>query len=46
MDQIFSDMPVINGGEISAHIFVGYNYRITDVYKFKDNNGVEFLGAL
>ena len=46
MDQNFSDTPAINVGEASAHIFVGYNLKIIDVYKSKDNNGVEFLGAL
>ena len=35
----------MDGGETSAHIFVGQDSKITDVYKSKDNNGVEFLGA-
>ena len=45
IDQIFSDTPDIDGGETSAHIFVGYDSKITDVYKVKDNSGKEFLGA-
>ena len=36
----------MDGGEISAHIFVGQDSKITDVYKVKDNNGKEFLGAM
>ena len=32
-DQIFSDTPAIYGGKASAHIFVGYDLKITDVYK-------------
>ena len=35
----------MDGGETSAHIFVGYNSKIADVYKVKDNSGKEFLGA-
>ena len=35
----------MDGGETSARIFVGYDSKITDVYKFKDNTGEEFLGA-
>jgi hypothetical protein len=34
-NQIFSDTPAINGGEKSAHIFVGKKSKITDVYKSK-----------
>ena len=30
---------------MSAHIFVGQDSKITDVYKAKDNSGAEFLGA-
>ena len=44
-DQIFAKVPVINGGETSAHIFVGQDLKITDVYKSKDNIRVEFLRA-
>ena len=44
-DQIFCDTPAMNGGETSAHIFVGRDSKITDVYKSKDNSGPEFLGA-
>ena len=36
----------MDGGETSAHIFVVQNSKIIDVYKSKDNSGVEFLGAL
>ena len=39
-------MPAIDGGETSAHIFVGHDSKITDVYKVKDNSGKEFLGAM
>ena len=44
-DQIFAKVPAIVGGEISAHIVVGQDSKITDVYKSKDNSGAEFLGA-
>ena len=30
---------------MNAHIFVGQDSKITDVYKSKDNSGAEFLGA-
>ena len=39
IDQIFSDMPAMDVGETSAHIFVGYDSKITEVYKAKDNSG-------
>ena len=45
MDQIFAKVPAIDGGEVSAHIFVGQDSKITDVYKSKNNSGAEFLGA-
>ena len=32
--------------EISAHIFIGQDFKIMDVYKAKDNSGKEFLGAM
>ena len=44
-DQIFAKVPTMDGGEPSAHIFVGQGSKITDVYKSKDNSGTEFLGA-
>ena len=44
-DQIFAKVPAIDGGETSAHIYVGQDSKITDVYKSKDNSGAEFLGA-
>ena len=44
-DQIFAKIFAIDGGEVSAHIFVGQDSKITYVYKSKDNNGSEFLGA-
>ena len=44
-DQIFAKVPAMDGGETSAHIFVGQDSKITDVYKAKDNSGAEFLGA-
>ena len=31
-DQIFSDTPAMDGGETSAHIFVGHDSKIVDVY--------------
>ena len=37
-DQIFAKVPAIDGGETSAHIFVGQDSKITDVYKSKDNS--------
>ena len=45
-DQIFSDTPAMDGGETSAHIFVGQDSKITNIYKAKDNSGQEFLGAM
>ena len=42
-DQIFTKVPAMNGGEISAHIFVGQDSKVTYVYKSKDNSGAEFL---
>ena len=44
-DQIFAKVPAIDGGETSAHIFVGQDSKITDVYKSKNNSGAKFLGA-
>ena len=35
----------MDGGKTSAHIFVGQDSKITDVYKSKDNSSAEFLGA-
>ena len=37
-DQILSYTPAMDGGETSAHIFVGQNSKITDVYKVKNNS--------
>ena len=45
-DQVFSDTPAMCGGETCAHIFVGKDLRITNVYKSKDNSGKEILGAM
>ena len=42
-DQIFSDTPAINGGETSAHLFVGKKSKLTDAYKAKDNSSASFL---
>ena len=36
-DQIFSDTPAMDGDETSAHIFVGHDLKIMDIYKAKDN---------
>ena len=44
-DQIFVKVLAMDGGETSAHIFVGQDSKITDVYKAKDNSSVVFLGA-
>ena len=35
----------MNGGEKSAHISVGNNSKIVDVYKMKDNSAKEFIGT-
>ena len=35
----------MDGGETSAHIFVGHDSKIVDVNKAKDNSAKEFLGA-
>ena len=45
-DQIFSDTPAINGGEKSAHLFVGKKSKLTDAYKSKDSSSAEFLKCL
>ena len=45
-DQIFSDTPAIDDEEMSSHIFVEYDSKITDVHKYKDNSGAEFLDTL
>ena len=34
-DQIFSNTPAMDDGETSAHIFVGHDSKIVDVYKAK-----------
>ena len=36
----------MDGCETSAHIFVGQDSKITNVYKAKDNSGKEFIGAM
>jgi hypothetical protein len=45
-NQIFSDTPAINGGEKSAHLFVGKKSKLTDAYKSKDSSSAEFLKCL
>ena len=45
-DQIFSGIPAMDGGETSAHIFVGHDSKITDVYKVKDRSVKEFVGEM
>ena len=35
----------MDGGETSAHIFVGQDSKTNDVYKSKDNSEAEFLGT-
>lgn len=45
-DKTFLDTPAMNVGETSAHIYVGYNLKITDIYKSKSNSVAEFLDAL
>ena len=35
----------MDGGETSAHIFVGHDLKIEDIYKAKDNSAKEFLGT-
>jgi hypothetical protein len=45
-DQIFLDTPAINGGEKSAHLFVGKKLKLTDDYKSKDSSSTEFLKCL
>jgi hypothetical protein len=45
-DQFFSDTPAINGGEKSAHLFVGKKSKLTDAYKSKDSSSAEFLKCL
>ena len=37
-DQIFSKVAAMDGGEMSAHIFVGQDSKITNVYKAKDES--------
>jgi hypothetical protein len=45
-DQIFSDTPAINGGEKSAHLFVGKKSKLTDAFKSKDHSSAEFLKCI
>jgi hypothetical protein len=45
-NQIFSDTPAINGGEKSAHLFVGKKSKLTSAYKSKDSPSTEFLKCL
>jgi hypothetical protein len=45
-DQIFADTPAINGGEKSAHLFVGKILKLNDAYKSKDSSSAEFLKFL
>jgi hypothetical protein len=45
-NQIFSDTPAINGGEKSAHLFLGKKSKLTDAYKSKDSSSAEFLKCL
>jgi hypothetical protein len=45
-DQMFSDTPAINGGEKSAHLFVGKKLKLTDAFKSKDHSSAEFLKCL
>ena len=35
----------MDGGETSAHIFVGHDSKIVDVYKVKDGSAKEFVGT-
>ena len=44
-DQIFAKVAAMDGGETSAHIFVGQDSKIVDVYKVKDNSAKEFVGT-
>ena len=37
-DQIFAKEPALDDAEMSAHIFVGQDSKITDVYKSKNNS--------
>ena len=43
---IYSNTPVINGGETWAHIFVGLILRITDDFKVTNGSVECFLGTL
>ena len=43
IEQIFAMVPAMDSGETSAHIFVGQDSKITDVYKSKDNSSAEFF---
>ena len=45
-DLVFSDTPTMDGGETSAHIFVGLDPKMTNVYKAKNNSEKEFMGAM
>jgi hypothetical protein len=43
---IYSDTPVINGGEKCAHLFVGKKSKLTDAYKAHGNSSAEFFKCL
>jgi hypothetical protein len=45
-NQIFSETSSINGGEKSAHLFVGKKSKLTDAYKSKDSSSAKFLKCL
>ena len=45
-NQILSDTSAMDGGETSAHIFVGHDSKIVDVYKAKHNNAKVWLGTM
>jgi hypothetical protein len=44
--QIYLDTPAINGGEKSAHLFVGKKSKLTASYKAKDSLSADFLKCL
>ena len=44
-DQIFSDTPAMDGGETSAHIFVGQDSRIVDVTDRLDISAMKVVAA-
>lgn len=45
IDTIFSDTPVVDGGEKAAQLFVGHDTKLVSVHPMKDEDKANILGA-